>query len=187
MTVTTCASTKVHQHAHLELVAVGEHPSPLGQRTRSRSTVFCGSLTASTGTSTPRTRTSLNGQRFCRAVIANDQWRFDNAVPSNLSRGPMMAEMRPVVFSASSVNSRACHLRWWFTYVLLERGEVSEAQATGIAAHIRRTSAARSIDSAAAAELGRGRFGTRHPAHLREAGLIEAPFQLRSTTFRSAG
>ena len=44
--------------------------------------------------------------------------------------------MRPVVFSASSVNSfLACRLQWWFTYVLLERGVESEAQATGIAAH----------------------------------------------------
>lgn len=44
--------------------------------------------------------------------------------------------MRPVVYSASSVNAyQACHLQWWFTYVLLAEGEQSEAQATGIAVH----------------------------------------------------
>jgi hypothetical protein len=43
---------------------------------------------------------------------------------------------RPVVYSASSVNSYLdCHLKWWFTYVLNEPGEQSEAQAVGIAIH----------------------------------------------------
>jgi hypothetical protein len=44
--------------------------------------------------------------------------------------------MNPVVFSASSVNAYLdCHLRWYFTYVLNEPGEQSEAQAVGIAVH----------------------------------------------------
>jgi hypothetical protein len=43
---------------------------------------------------------------------------------------------RPVVFSASSVNAYLdCHLRWFFSYVLNEKGEQSEAQAVGIAVH----------------------------------------------------
>ena len=37
--------------------------------------------------------------------------------------------MRPVVFSASSVNAYLeCHLRWWFTYVLNEPGAQSDAR-----------------------------------------------------------
>lgn len=44
--------------------------------------------------------------------------------------------MRPVVFSASSVNSYLdCHLRWYFSYVLNDEGDQSEAQAVGIAVH----------------------------------------------------
>jgi len=44
--------------------------------------------------------------------------------------------MNPVVFSASSVNAYLdCHLRWFFSYVLNEKGEQSEAQAVGIAVH----------------------------------------------------
>lgn len=43
---------------------------------------------------------------------------------------------RPVVFSASSVNSYiTCHLAWYFTYVLGERGEQSEPQRVGIKLH----------------------------------------------------
>ena len=43
---------------------------------------------------------------------------------------------RPVVFSASSVNAYLdCHLRWYFTYVLNEQGEQSEAQNVGIYVH----------------------------------------------------
>jgi CRISPR/Cas system-associated exonuclease Cas4 (RecB family) len=44
--------------------------------------------------------------------------------------------MRPVVYSASSVTSyQTCHLQWWFTYVLGEEGEQSEAQRVGIKIH----------------------------------------------------
>jgi hypothetical protein len=44
--------------------------------------------------------------------------------------------MRPVVFSASSVNSYLeCHLQWYFTYVLNEQGVESEAQNFGIVLH----------------------------------------------------
>jgi len=44
--------------------------------------------------------------------------------------------MNPVVFSASSVSAYIdCHLRWFFSYVLNEKGEQSEAQAVGIAVH----------------------------------------------------
>lgn len=44
--------------------------------------------------------------------------------------------MRPVVWSASSLNAwQSCHLQWYFSYVLLEQGETSEAQAVGIAVH----------------------------------------------------
>lgn len=44
--------------------------------------------------------------------------------------------MRPVVFSASSVNSYlTCHLQWWFTHVLAERGLESEQQRVGLQAH----------------------------------------------------
>ena len=44
--------------------------------------------------------------------------------------------MRPVVFSASSVNAYLdCHLRWWFTYVLAKEGEQSEAQRIGVELH----------------------------------------------------
>lgn len=44
--------------------------------------------------------------------------------------------VRPVVFSASSVNAYLdCHLRWYFSYILNEDGETSEAQAVGIAVH----------------------------------------------------
>lgn len=44
--------------------------------------------------------------------------------------------MRPVVFSASSVNSYLdCHLQWWFSYVLNEEGAESEAKNFGIAFH----------------------------------------------------
>ena len=44
--------------------------------------------------------------------------------------------MNPVVFSASSVNAYLeCHLKWYFTYVLNEQGEQSEAQRVGIAVH----------------------------------------------------
>lgn len=43
---------------------------------------------------------------------------------------------RPVVFSASSVSAyQACHLQWWFTYVLGEPGEQSEPQRVGIELH----------------------------------------------------
>lgn len=44
--------------------------------------------------------------------------------------------MRPVVFSASSVNSYlSCHLQWYFLYICGEQGEQSEAQRVGIAVH----------------------------------------------------
>lgn len=44
--------------------------------------------------------------------------------------------MNPVVFSASSVNAYLeCHLKWYFTYILNEQGEQSEAQRVGIAVH----------------------------------------------------
>jgi len=43
---------------------------------------------------------------------------------------------RPVVFSASSVNSyQTCHLQWWFSYVLGAEGEQSEPQRVGIKLH----------------------------------------------------
>lgn len=43
---------------------------------------------------------------------------------------------RPVVYSASSVNSYlTCHLAWYFSYVLGERGEQSEPQRVGIKIH----------------------------------------------------
>jgi len=43
---------------------------------------------------------------------------------------------RPVVYSASSVNSYlTCHLAWYFGYVLGERGEQSEPQRVGIKIH----------------------------------------------------
>ena len=43
---------------------------------------------------------------------------------------------RPVVFSASSVNSyQNCHLQWYFTYVLAEPSVQSEPQRVGIAVH----------------------------------------------------
>jgi hypothetical protein len=43
---------------------------------------------------------------------------------------------RPVVFSASSVSAYLdCHLRWFFGYILNEKGEQSEAQRVGIAVH----------------------------------------------------
>ena len=44
--------------------------------------------------------------------------------------------MRPVVFSASSLNSYlTCHLQWFFTYVLQAEGATSEARDTGVAIH----------------------------------------------------
>lgn len=44
--------------------------------------------------------------------------------------------MRPVVYSASSVNAyQICHLQWWFSYVAAIPTESSEAQAVGIAVH----------------------------------------------------
>jgi hypothetical protein len=44
--------------------------------------------------------------------------------------------MRPVVFSASSVNSYLeCHLQWWFTYILAEEGAQTEPQRVGIDIH----------------------------------------------------
>ena len=44
--------------------------------------------------------------------------------------------MRPVVWSASSVNAyQTCHLQWYFGYVLTEPGIVSEPQTVGIAVH----------------------------------------------------
>jgi len=44
--------------------------------------------------------------------------------------------MRPVVYSASSVNSYLnCHLQWWFTYVAGETGLQSEPQRVGIKLH----------------------------------------------------
>jgi hypothetical protein len=43
---------------------------------------------------------------------------------------------RPVVLSASSVGTyQSCHLAWFFTYILNEPGEQSEAQRVGIAVH----------------------------------------------------
>ena len=63
--------------------------------------------------------------------------------------------MRPVVYSASSVNRyQDCHLAWWFSYVALERGVESDQQRVGIQVHeyaerqLRRVSLAdeRSID-----------------------------------------
>jgi hypothetical protein len=43
---------------------------------------------------------------------------------------------RPVVYSASSVSSyQACHLQWWFTYILKEEGVSSEPQRVGIIVH----------------------------------------------------
>ena len=44
--------------------------------------------------------------------------------------------MRPVVFSASSINTyQDCHLQWMFNYVLLEEGVPSEPMVVGIAVH----------------------------------------------------
>jgi len=44
--------------------------------------------------------------------------------------------MRPVVFSASSINSYInCHLQWYFSYVGVIMGETSEPQRVGIAVH----------------------------------------------------
>lgn len=44
--------------------------------------------------------------------------------------------MRPVVFSASSINSYLnCRLQWFFTYVLGAEGESSEARETGSLTH----------------------------------------------------
>lgn len=44
--------------------------------------------------------------------------------------------MRPVVYSASSVNAyQTCHLQWYFGYVLTEPGVVSEPQIVGIMTH----------------------------------------------------
>ena len=44
--------------------------------------------------------------------------------------------MRPVVYSASSVNAYLdCHLQWWFTYVLGEEGVQSEPMRVGIELH----------------------------------------------------
>lgn len=43
---------------------------------------------------------------------------------------------RPVVFSASSVASyQACHLAWYFSYLLLLQGDESEPQRVGIQVH----------------------------------------------------
>lgn len=43
---------------------------------------------------------------------------------------------RPVVFSASSINSYInCHLQWYFSYVAAMTGETSEPQRVGIAVH----------------------------------------------------
>lgn len=43
---------------------------------------------------------------------------------------------RPVVFSASSVNTYLnCHLQWYFAYVLLAPSEETEPQRVGIAVH----------------------------------------------------
>ena len=43
---------------------------------------------------------------------------------------------RPVVFSASSINSYInCHLQWFFGYVAAMTGETSEPQRVGIAVH----------------------------------------------------
>ncbi len=44
--------------------------------------------------------------------------------------------MRPVVFSASSVNTyQTCHLQWYFEYVLVEPGIISEPQIVGQEVH----------------------------------------------------
>ena len=44
--------------------------------------------------------------------------------------------MRPVVWSHSSIDAYLdCHLRWYFTYVMCEEEEPSEARMTGIAVH----------------------------------------------------
>lgn len=90
------------------------------------------------------------------------------------------AGMRPVVLSASSVNAYGdCHLRWYFSYVLLEEGVQSEAQAVGIAAHealealLRgmrpKTDGIESIVMVLARDI--------IPTY-REPVLIEAPFQI---------
>jgi len=94
--------------------------------------------------------------------------------------------MNPVVFSASSVSAyQDCHLRWYFQYILMEKGEESEAQRVGIAVHdaaemyLKGTVAKDSIVHAdpALAPLERIFRDDILPTY-RNPVLIEAPFQI---------
>lgn len=93
--------------------------------------------------------------------------------------------MRPVVFSASSVNTYLdCHLRWYFSYVLNDEGEQSEAQAVGIAVHdvveqvLKRTLPSDAFaDDPVIGDLIR-LFNREILPTYREPVLVETPFQI---------
>jgi len=100
---------------------------------------------------------------------------------------------RPVVFSASSVNSyNTCHLAWYFGYVLTEPGIISEPQIVGIEVHD--YAEGRLLMLTAKQEFKRERMNSRDWAigvkaatdvfdrdilpTYRDPVLIEAPFQI---------
>lgn len=92
---------------------------------------------------------------------------------------------RPVVFSASSVNSYlTCHLQWYFTYVLGEDGVQSEPQRVGIKLHDFAERSLRLLgsklmlpDDPEVRELARVWNDDIRPTY-GYAVLVEAPFQL---------
>ena len=101
--------------------------------------------------------------------------------------------MRPVVWSASSVNAyNTCHLAWYFGYVLTEPGIISEPQIVGIEVHD--YAEGRLLMLTAKQEFKRERMNSRDWAigvkaatdvfdrdilpTYREPVLIEAPFQI---------
>jgi hypothetical protein len=101
--------------------------------------------------------------------------------------------MRPVVFSASSVNTYlTCHLQWYFEYVLADPGIVSEPQLIGLAVHDRAEGILRKLKLGPPASLNYVEFVTGKPEvtvvvdvflrdilpTYRDPVLIEAPFQI---------
>ena len=102
--------------------------------------------------------------------------------------------MRPVVWSASSVNAyTTCHLAWYFEYVLVEPGIVSEPQIVGMAVHDRAEGILRRFREGPPASLNYVEFvatGEHTVVELtdvflrdilptyRDPVLIEAPFQI---------
>lgn len=92
--------------------------------------------------------------------------------------------MRPVVYSASSVNAYlTCHLAWYFSYVLGEDGEQSEPQRVGIKIHdfaersLKHLGTAYQTDDPEIAPLAKVWNEDILPTYRRPV-LIEAEFQL---------